>query len=111
MNQVTSDKIIHLTDSDFESTIEKHPLVLVDFWAAWCFPCKIIAPLIEEIAEVYSGDLICAKLDVDGNSATATKFSITGIPTVMLFKDGKPVERIVGAVPKEHLEEKIKAHL
>lgn len=108
---MTSDKIIQLTDSEFESTIEKNPLVLVDFWAAWCFPCKMIAPLIEEMAEVYSGNLICAKLNVDENPITATKLSITGIPTVLLFKDGKPVERIVGAVPREHLEEKIKAYL
>ncbi|MEE9565082.1 MAG: thioredoxin [Candidatus Hydrothermarchaeaceae archaeon] len=104
-------KIIQLTDADFESTIEKIPLVLVDFWAAWCFPCQMVAPIIDEMAEAYSEDLVCAKLDVDKNPITATKFSITGIPTILLFKDGELVERIVGAVSKERFEEKIKAHL
>jgi thioredoxin 1 len=108
---VASEKIVELTDGDFDSNIEKTPLILVDFWAAWCFPCKMIAPLIEEMAETYDGKLVCAKLNVDDNPATAGKFSITGIPTVVLFKDGELVERIVGAVPKESLEEKIKAHL
>lgn len=83
----------------------------MDFWAAWCFPCKMIAPLVEEMASTYKGNLVCAKLNVDENPTTAAKFSITGIPTLLLFKDGNPVERIVGAVPKEQLEEKIKAHL
>ena len=108
---MTSDNIVQLSDSDFESAINKNSLILVDFWADWCFPCKIISPLIEEMAQVYSGNLICAKLNVDENPITATKLSISGIPTVLLFKDGKPVERIVGAVPREYLEEKIKAHL
>jgi thioredoxin 1 len=71
----------------------------------------MIAPLVEEMAETYSKGLTCAKLNVDENPVTAAKFSITGIPTLLLFKDGQPVERIVGAVPREQLEEKIKAHL
>jgi thioredoxin 1 len=108
---VASDKIIQITDDDFESNVEKNPLILVDFWAAWCFPCKMIAPLIEEMAETYGEGLVCGKLNVDENPVSATKFSITGIPTLLLFKDGNPVERIVGAVPREQLEEKIKAHL
>lgn len=108
---MASDKIIEITDDEFDSAVEKNSLILVDFWAAWCFPCKMIAPLVEEMAETYSENLVCAKLNVDENPATASKFSITGIPTLLLFKDGNPVERIVGAVPKEQLEEKIKAHL
>ena len=108
---MASNKIVQLTDADFESNVEKNPLILVDFWAAWCFPCKMVAPLIEEMAETYSGNLVCGKLNVDENPVTPTKFSITGIPTLLLFKDGNPVERIVGAVPREQLEEKIKAHL
>ena len=108
---MASDRVIEITDGDFESSIEKNSLVLVDFWAAWCFPCKMIAPLVEEMAEAYKDNLVCGKLNVDENPATATKFSITGIPTLLLFKDGSPVERIVGAVPREQLEEKIKAHL
>ncbi len=108
---MASDNVIQVTDGDFDSTLEKNPLILVDFWAAWCFPCKMIAPLVEEMASTYKGNLVCAKLNVDENPTTAAKFSITGIPTLLLFKDGNPVERIVGAVPKEQLEEKIKAHL
>lgn len=108
---MASENIVELTDSEFDSSLEKNSLMLVDFWAAWCFPCKMIAPLIEEMAETYKGKLVCAKLNVDENPGTAGKFSITGIPTVILFKEGELVERIVGAVPKEQLEEKIKAHL
>ena len=108
---MASDKIIEITDEDFDSSIEKNPLILVDFWAAWCFPCKMVAPLVEEMAETYKDKLVCAKLNVDENPTSASKFSITGIPTLLLFKDGKPVERVVGAVPKEQLEDKIKAHL
>lgn len=108
---MASDNVIQVTDGDFDSSLEKNPLVLVDFWAAWCFPCKMIAPLVEEMASAYKDNLVCAKLNVDENPVTAAKFSITGIPTLLLFKDGNPVERIVGAVPREQLEEKIKAHL
>ncbi len=108
---MTSDKIVQLTDDKFDSTIKETPLILVDFWAEWCFPCKIIAPIVEEIAETYNGKLICAKVNIDENPVTATKFSITGIPTLVLFKDGKLVERLVGAVPKEQIEEKVKAYL
>jgi thioredoxin 1 len=108
---MASDKIIQLTDDEFDLAIEKNKLMLVDFWADWCFPCKMISPLVEEMAETYKNDLVCAKLNVDQNPISATKFSITGIPTLLLFKDGSPVERVVGAVPREQLEEKIKAHL
>jgi thioredoxin 1 len=108
---LASDKIIEITDDEFDSALEKNPLILIDFWAAWCFPCKMVAPLVEEMAETYKDKLVCAKLNVDENPATASKFSITGIPTLLLFKEGNPVERVVGAVPKEQLEDKIKAHL
>ncbi len=104
-------KVIQLIDSEFDSTIKETPLILIDFWAEWCFPCKIIAPIVEEIAETYNGKLVCAKVNIDENPVTATKFSITGIPTLVLFKDGKLVERLVGAVPKEQIEEKVKAYL
>ncbi len=108
---MASDKIVQLTDDKFDSIIKETPLILVDFWADWCFPCKVIAPIIEEMAETYDGKLVCAKVNIDENPVTATKLSITGIPTVLIFKDGKLVERIVGAVPKEQLEGKIKAYL
>lgn len=108
---MTSNNLVQLTDSEFDSAISSNPLVLVDFWAEWCYPCKVIAPLIEEMAKAYHGNLVCAKLNIDDNQATPAKFSITGIPTVLIFKDGKLVERIVGAVSKDHLEGKIKNYL
>ncbi|MFH1773472.1 MAG: thioredoxin [Methanobacteriota archaeon] len=99
---------IKVTDADFDAAIEKYPLMLVDFWAAWCAPCRIVAPVIEAIAKEYSGKLVCTKLNVDENPITATKFQIVSIPTLLLFKNSKLVDRIVGAAPKQHIEAKIK---
>ena len=99
------------TDDNFESMVKEHPLILVDFWAAWCFPCKMVAPTIEELAREFEGKVTFAKLNVDENPKTAMRFGITSIPTLILFKNGEVVEKVIGAVPKEHLVEKIKAHL
>ncbi len=104
-------KVLTATDDNFESLVKEHPLILVDFWAAWCFPCKMIAPTIEELAEEFEGKVAFAKLNVDENPKTAMRFGITSIPTLILFKNGEVVEKVIGAVPKEHLVEKIKAHL
>jgi thioredoxin 1 len=101
---------VHLTDADFKETIGRQPLALVDFWAAWCGPCRAIAPTIEEIAEEYAGRVFVGKVDVDENPDTATCFQIFSIPTVLLMKNGKEVDRIVGCVPKEHLVAAIKKH-
>ena len=104
--------IIELTDDNFEDKILKSKLpILVDFWAAWCGPCKQIAPIVNELAESYKGKLLVGKVDVDKFPGISQKCEIRGIPTLLLFKDGKLVERIVGAVPKEQLEAKIKAHI
>lgn len=105
------DTPITITDDDFDSTISKYPLVLVDFWATWCPPCRLIAPVIEELAKEHNGKLICAKLNVDENPKSAAKYQTMSIPTLILFKNGRPVEKVVGAVPKSHLEEKIRPHL
>jgi thioredoxin 1 len=104
-------KVLTATDDNFESMVKEHPLILVDFWAAWCFPCKMVAPTIEELAEEFEGKVAFAKLNVDENPKTAMRFGITSIPTLILFKDGEVVEKVIGAVPKEHLASKIKAHL
>ncbi len=105
-------KPIELTDSTFEQLVEKSQgLVLVDFWAEWCGPCKMIAPIVEQIAMENEGKLKVGKLDVDSNTATAMRFGVMSIPTLILFKDGKPVERIVGYRPKEQLMSKIKPHM
>jgi len=99
-----SDKIIHITDDSFEDDVLKsEDPVLVDYWAEWCGPCKIIAPILGEIAEEYAGKLKVAKLNIDENPATPPKYGIRGIPTLMLFKDGNVEATKVGAVSKSQL--------
>jgi len=105
-------KPLEVNDSSFETEVLKSPVpVLVDFWAVWCGPCKMIAPVVEEIAGEYAGKIKVTKLDVDNNPDTSMRFSIRSIPTLMLFKNGKVVEQIIGAVPKRNLLDKITPHL
>ncbi len=99
-----SDRIIHLTDSSFEEQVLKaEGPVLVDYWAEWCGPCKMIAPVLDEIAEEYAGKIRIAKLNIDDNPATPPKYGIRGIPTLMLFKGGNVEATKVGAVSKSQL--------
>ena len=103
---------ITLTDESFETeAIQSDIPILVDFWAPWCGPCRFVGPILTQIAEEHPNDIKIGKLNVDDNPNTAQKFGITGIPTMILFKDGQPVDRIVGAVPKQTLEETLKKHL
>ena len=99
-----------ITDSDFQSCIESEGLVLVDFWAEWCGPCRALGPKLEEIAEENSEGLTVVKLNVDENRETAQKFSIRSIPTMIVFKAGEPVETLMGNLPKEDIVEKLKSH-
>ena len=105
------DKPVHLDENEFHEFLQEHPLVLVDFWAPWCGPCHMIAPVIEELAREYAGRVAFAKIDVDKNRRLAMKFGIMSIPTLILFKNGKPVDMIVGAQPKPAIEEMIKRYL
>ena len=104
--------LFHATDGNFEPEILKSDIpVMVDFWAPWCGPCHIIAPAIEELAKEYAGKVKVAKMNVDENPATPSRYGIRGIPTVILFKDGQISDQIVGAVPKSKVEDMIKKAL
>jgi len=100
------EEIIELTDDNFKSNIEKG-VTLVDFWAPWCAPCNMAAPIIEEIAKEYKDKIKVGKLNVDSNQITAANFGIVSIPTLMLFKEGREEARMVGVVPKDTIKEKI----
>jgi len=105
-------KPVQVTDQTFDETvINAEQLVLVDFWAEWCTPCKMIAPVLEELATELDGQLVIGKLDVDENPDTSAAYGVLSIPTLLLFKDGEPVDRIVGAQPKAQLLKRLQPHL
>ncbi len=105
-----ADNLVMVSDSTFDSEVlSSETPVLVDFWAPWCGPCRMIAPVVESLAQEYQGRLTVAKLNVDENPATAQKYQVMGIPTLILFKGGEPVERIVGYMPKEDLQRRVEA--
>ena len=109
---MASDKVLHLSDNSFETDVLKSETpVLVDFWASWCAPCKAISPVVDGLADEYDGKVKVAKLNVDENPATPGKYGVRGIPTLILFKGGKVVDQVVGAVPKNQLESLIKKAL
>jgi thioredoxin 1 len=105
------DKPIEVTDATFKETIQNHSLVVVDCWAAWCGPCRMVAPIIDEMARDYAGKILFAKLNVDENREVATQYEIMSIPTLLVFKKGQLVDRIVGAMPRQMLEPKITRYL
>ena len=107
-----ADNTTAVTDDTFESEIEKHSgLAVVDFWATWCGPCRTIAPILEQLATEYAGKVKVAKVDVDTNIRTATRFNVRSIPLLLFFKDGKVVDQIVGAVPKQTIAGRLAAQL
>ena len=109
---MASEKVLTITDSSFDADVIKSDKpVLVDFWATWCAPCKAITPVIEAIAEEYDGRIVVGKVNVDDSPATPGKYGVRGIPTIILFNDGKVVDQVVGAVPKSQLEALIKKAL
>ena len=99
---------VAVTEQTFEQQVEKSSIpVLVDFWADWCMPCKMIAPIVDELAEEYDGRIAFTKVDVDSEQNIAIKFGIRSIPTLLVFKDGNPIDQIVGAVPKAALKQRL----
>jgi len=105
-------KPVEITDANFSQEVLKSDTpVLIDFWAEWCAPCKMIAPVVEELAKEYQGKLKVGKVDVDANQTVAGQYGIRSIPTLLVFKGGRVVDQIVGAVPKKILAEKVSKHL
>jgi thioredoxin 1 len=105
-------KPVEITDANFQKEVLESPVpVLVDFWAVWCGPCKMIAPVVEEIANEYDGKLRVGKVDVDNNPEVPLRYGIRSIPTLMIFKGGNVVEQIIGAVPKRNLLDKLMPHV
>jgi thioredoxin 1 len=100
---------VKVTDLDFEAILKKYPKLVVDCWAPWCGPCRMLSPTIEAMAKDQSGSVVFAKLNTDENYGTAGKFRISGIPTLLFFKDGTLVDKVVGAAPREMIEDKIKS--
>jgi len=101
-----------VTDDSFQHDVLQAPgPVLVDFWAEWCGPCRMVAPILDEIAAEFAGKLTVAKVNIDDNPITPTEYDVRGIPTMILFKDGKPVDRKIGALPRGQLREWVAQHL
>jgi thioredoxin 1 len=104
--------VVEVSDATFKSDIEQHQgLAMVDLWAEWCGPCRMVAPIVEALATEYEGKLKVAKLDVDANPETAQRFNVRSIPTMLFFRDGKIVDSVVGALPKAALAQRIDRHV
>ena len=104
------EKPIVVSDRNFDQTVKNYPLIVVDCWAAWCAPCRAIAPIVEELAKEYSGKVVFGKLNVDENPETAQRYGVMAIPTLLVMKEGKEVDRVVGVLPKNQLEAKVNAY-
>lgn len=110
-NKITMGKAIEITESNFQEIINSEKPVLVDFWAEWCGPCKMIGPVVEELAGDYEGRAVIGKVNVDENPAVSAQFGVRSIPTLLVFKGGQVVDKQIGAVPKGVLSQKLDAQL
>jgi thioredoxin 1 len=111
MEKMWPDTPIQLLDADIDETLKKYPIIVIDCWASWCGPCRMIGPIIEELAKEMKGKIVFGKLNVDENQQTSMKYKIMSIPTLLVFKNGAFVDRVVGAMPKEMLIQKLKPYL
>ncbi len=107
LQTMTSGEVLVLDDKNLAETVREHPFVVLDCWAEWCGPCKMVAPVIEELAKEYAGRITFAKLNIDENMDTATKYRISAIPTMLVFRNGEMAGQIIGALPKNHIEQKL----
>ncbi len=106
-----ADQPIHVSDADFDQVIKENPYVVIDFWADWCAPCRAIAPIVEDLAKKYAGKVTFAKLNSDENPKKVQEYMIMGIPTILFFKGGKLVDQVVGAMPRNAFEDRVRRHL
>ena len=100
-----------VTDAEFDDMVGKYPMVVVDFWAPWCAPCRMVAPVMEKLARKYAGRIAFLKMNTDENPRTPARFAIMSIPTIMVFVRGRPVDRIVGAYPEQIIDARLRRHL
>ena len=107
MDENWPDTPIQITDADIDETVNKYNTIVIDCWAAWCGPCRMVAPVIEELAKEMHGKIVFGKLNVDENPQTSTKHKIMSIPTLLVFKNGNVIDRIIGAMPKDMLKQKL----
>jgi thioredoxin 1 len=106
---VASELVLHLTDRSFDEAVLANPAMVVDFWAPWCGPCRVVAPVLDELAREYEGRATVAKVNVDEQAALAGRFGVRSIPTLLFFKDGAAVDQVVGAVPAAELRKRLDA--
>lgn len=106
-----SNNVVTVTDQNFTEVTGGPGLSMVDFWAVWCGPCRMVAPIVEQLADEYAGQVKVGKLDVDNNPRVSAQYNVRSIPTILFFKDGKVVDTVIGAVPRPALENKIRQHL
>jgi len=107
LQTMTSGEVLVLDDNNLAETVREHPFVVLDCWAVWCGPCKMVAPVIEQLAMEYAGRITFAKLNIDENMDTAMKYQISAIPTMLVFRNGEMAGQIIGALPKNHIEQKL----